>query len=403
MAVAQGINTSFKRVKQSGLGSPGSTGSKELRRVTATFNKVTDTYEANEIVSHQQSTGATAGVQATTGSISGLLSCGTYQIEFENLLRKDAAATAAITGLSLTIATSGSNWTITRGAGDFLTGGLKAGDIVKLTVGSFDEANLSKNLLVLSLTSTVLTVTPVNGVALVAEGPISSATVTIPGKKVWVPLTGHTNTYLSYEKWFADISKSELFTDCKVSQVQIAMPSTGNTTITLDTPGLLRTVGGSEVLTSPTAATTTGVLTAVQGKVVVNGAVTPVTSANITITGNITQAEAEIGSNQRSDHQRGRVAVTGTITAKFSGTTLMEMRDAQSAVSLYLIAASDATATADVFAIVLPAVKLFSDDSDDGEKEIIRTYNFTAQIPTTGGASLANHQTIVSVQDTVFA
>lgn len=403
MAVAQGISTLFKRVKQSGLGSPGSTGSQYLRRVTATFNKVTDTYSSNEIVNHQQSTGATAGVQAVTGSISGELSPGTFQLELENLLRKDAAATSSLTGLSVTIATSGSGYTITRGSGDFLTGGIKVGDIVRLAGGSLDAANPGKNLLVTAVTSTVLTVFVLNGTALTAEGPITSVTVSVPGKKVWVPTTSHTNTYITYEKYFPELTKSELFPDVKVAQAQIAMPATGIATIQLDTPGLSRTVGNSEVLTSPTAASTTEVLTAVQGKVVVNGDVTACTSANVTITGNITQAEAEIGSNARSDHQRGRVAVTGTLTAKFSSTTLMDLRDNQTAVTVVLVAANNATGTSDFVTIVLPAVKFFSDDLDDGEKELIRTYNFTAQIPTTGGAALANHQTICSVQDSQFA
>lgn len=403
MATAQGISVQLKRVRQSGLGSPGSSGSKLLRRVTATLNKVTDVYSSNEIVPHQQSTGSTAGVQATTGSISGELSPGTFQLELENLLRKDAAATTSITGLSVTIAASGSGYTITRSAGDFLTGGIKIGDIVRLAGAGLDSANVAVNLLVTAVTSTVLTVFVLNGSSLTTEGPISSVTVSVPGKKVWTPTTGHVNSYISYEKWFSDITKSELFTDCKVAQAQIAMPATGIATIQLDVPGLARTVGSSEVLTSPAAATTTEVLTAVQGKVIVNGAVTPCTSANVTITGNITQAEAEIGSNQRSDHQRGDIAVTGTITSKFSGTALMDLRDAQTPVTIVLVAANNSTGTSDFFTVVLNAVKFNSDDLDDGKKELVRTYNFTGQIPATGGDSLANHQAIVSLQDSQFA
>lgn len=403
MAVAQGIDVQIKRVKQSGLGSPGSSGSQLMRRVTATFNKQTDTYTSNEINSHQQSVGATAGVQSVAGSADLELSPGSFQLEFENLLRKDAAGTSSITGLSITVASSGSNYTLTRASGDFLTGGIKVGDVVRLTAGSFDAANLNKNLLVLSLTSTVLTVTPVNASTLTAEGPIASATLAVPGKKVWVPTTGHTNSYLTYEKWHSVLTKSELFPDCKVAQAQIQMPATGIATVNLDIPGLSRTIGSSEVLTSPTAATTTEVLTAVQGKVIVNGVVTPVTSANVTINGNITAAEAEIGSNARSDHQKGRIEVTGTITAKFSGTTLMDLRDAQTPVTIVMLAANNSTGTSDFVSIVINAAKFFTDDMDDGEKELIRTYNFTAQIPAMGGASLANHQTIVSIQDSQFA
>jgi hypothetical protein len=36
-------------------------------------------------------------------------------------------------------------------------------------------------------------------------------------------------------------------------------------------------------------------------------------------------------------------------------------------------------ATADFVVFTFPAVKIMTDDADDGEKQIVRTYNFTAQ------------------------
>lgn len=399
MAVAQGINKKIKRVKQSGLGSPGSAGSQYARRVTATFNKNSDTYENNEIVDHQQSTGATEGVYATSGQLNGLLSPGTYTQEFSCLLRKDFAATTAITGMSITIAGTGPTYTVTRAAGDFLAGGIKVGDVVRLTAGSFNAANLNKNLWVTAVTALQLTVVPLNDVALVAEGPIATATVSVPGKKAWVPTSGHTNDYYTWEVWYPDVSVSELYTDVKATSAAVGLPASGNSTVNFELPGLGRTDGTAEVLTAPTAATTTPVLTAVQGKVIVNGAVTLVTGLTINITGNVTQADAEVGSKSRSDHQIGRVAVSGSITAKFRNSTLQAIRNAQTPVTIAGISASDATANADFVSFVIPAAKLFTDEADDGEKEIIRTYNFTAQIPTTGGAALANHMTIISMQD----
>jgi hypothetical protein len=62
--------------------------------------------------------------------------------------------------------------------------------------------------------------------------------------------------------------------------------------------------------------------------------------------------------------------------------------------------ADSASATADFITYVIPALKLFSDSPDDGEKEIIRTYNFTAQIDSTGAATTAaTHNTIIQIQD----
>jgi hypothetical protein len=68
---------------------------------------------------------------------------------------------------------------------------------------------------VISATATVLTVVPLNGVALVAEGPIAGCTVSAPGKMTYAPATGHTNDYFSWEKKFTDLTRYELFTDVK--------------------------------------------------------------------------------------------------------------------------------------------------------------------------------------------
>jgi hypothetical protein len=110
---------------------------------------------------------------------------------------------------------SGPTYTVTRASGSFLTDGVKKGMVVRLSVGSLNAANISKNLLVLGDTATVLTVKPLNGVALVAEGPITGCTVSAPGKETHAPTTGHTNDYFSWEKKFTDLTRYELFTDVK--------------------------------------------------------------------------------------------------------------------------------------------------------------------------------------------
>jgi hypothetical protein len=63
--------------------------------------------------------------------------------------------------------------------------------------------------------------------------------------------------------------------------------------------------------------------------------------------------------------------------------------------------AADTTNASDFVAFSMSAVKLTGDAPDDGEKAIIRTYPFTAQINAAGGAALANDQTIITVQDSL--
>jgi hypothetical protein len=404
MPVAQGIAKQVKAVKQTALGVPGSAGSSLVRRLTATFNLERDTYASNEIASHQQSTGATAGIGKTSGKLNCEISAGTYANFWAALLRKDMAATTPMSAVGITISGSAPAWTVTRTAGSWLTDGLKAGDVIRLSAGALNAANISKNLIVSSITSaTAITVVPLNGVALVNEGPITGCTVTVVGKKTRVPTSGHTNDYFSVEQWFADLNKSELFTDVKVAMADVALPATGIATVNFDMPGLGRTTGNAEVLTSPSPETGTSILSAVAGKVIIGGAVTSVTGAQLQITGNIQAGEAEMGSNAISDHQRGRVAVTGSFTAKFSSTVLQDLFNSQASAHLILVAAANNTAASDFVGFSMSNVKIFSDGADDGEKEIIRTYSFTAAINGAGGAALANDQTIISIQDSAAA
>jgi hypothetical protein len=402
MPVAQGVSSTLARVKQSGLGVPGSAGSSLARRVTVSFNKDSETYSSSEIASHQQSTGATEGPSDVKGSMSIELSAGTYALEWANLLRRDFTVPfTALTSVGLTIAGAGPTYTVTRSTGDFLSGGVKAGMVVRLSVGSLNAANINKNLLVITATTTVLTVVPLNGVAMVAEGPISGCTVSAPGKSTYTPITGHTNDYFTWERWFPDVPRSELVSDVKVASAALSIPGSGLATADLSFAGLVRTHGASQVLTSPAAETTSQVLGAVQGRILVNGAVTTVTGLQIQIDGSISSGEAEIGSNARSDLQRGRVSVSGSFTAKFSAATLMTLRDNQTTVRLIASIADSGLAAAEFITFTLPALKIFSDEADDGEKEIVRTYNFVAQYNGAGGAAADSHQTICQIHDSL--
>jgi hypothetical protein len=407
MTVAQGINKTVAYKKQSGLGVAASgAGGTLLRRVSGDFNQTKDSYENNEIVSHQQSTGSSYGIAKSSGAYNALLS-GTSVIPLiASLLRKDVAATAALTGLTVTIAASGSNYTITRSAGSYLTDGVKVGDVVQLSGGSLAAGNVAKNCVVITVTALVATVNVLNsGSTLTAEGPIASSTMTVMGKKTWVPTSGHTNDYYTFEDFFTDLTRSHLWPDMQIGSLDVGMPATGNVTANFALVGLGgKTEAGAQVLTSPAAAPTTSVFTAVSGAAYVAGVrYTNITSFSLKIDGSVTQGEATIGSNTIADVQRGRIKVSGSFSYLYDADTIGANFLNETTVSLALILADARTAAANTMGFVLPQVKLFSNDVDDGEKQLIRTVNFTAEIPTTGGAALSNLQTIISVQDSQAA
>src|SRR5574343_965863 len=190
---------------------------KYLRRVTSDISITKDTYQSNEIRTDQQMQDMRHGVRRAQGTINGELSPGTYADFVAAALRKDFAAVSSLTGLSLTIAASSPNYTLTRGSGDYLTGGMKVGDVVRVTAGTGLNADvLNKNMLIVALTATVMTVRILNGSTITA-GSGTSCTIALTGKKTWAATSSHTNKSYSIEHWFSDLVQSEVYTGCQPS------------------------------------------------------------------------------------------------------------------------------------------------------------------------------------------
>jgi hypothetical protein len=403
MTVAQGINklTSYKL--QTALGSIATgSGGQTLRRKTSIASIARATYTNDEIVGHQQSTGVNLGSASSAWNFDGLLSPGTYAPLLGCLLRR---VFTAVTPISATFTIAGSGpYTITRTAGSFLTDGVKNGDVVRITAGTYINAvNMNNNLLVASCTALVLTVVTLNNTVMLAEGPNAASTLTVVGKKTMPPQTGQTDVLLTLEEWYPDLGKSELFPDLRVGQLDVGLPASGNATVKLASMGLgVRTGGSAQVLTTPIAATTSPVLTAVRGLLRLNGNASAVVTGMSFVVKTVLTAEGPIiGSNYAPDMARGRIEVTGQFTALFDATTFRDIFDSETVISLSAIMATDTTNTADFVGFTLSALKLTNADPDDGEKAIMRTYPFTAQMNANGGPALANDMTIISIQDSL--
>lgn len=403
MAIAQGISkiTVFK--KQTGLGvSASGTGGQIMRRESSANVLKKDTYANNEIVSHQQSTGKTHGLRSVDISLNGVLSPGTYAASVGSILRRDFTTLTAITAVSVTIAGTAPTWTVTRAAGSFLTDGFKIGHVIRLTVGTLNALNINKNLLIIGLTATVATVRVLNETNMFAEGPITGTTITMVGKQTFAPLTGHTRDYYTVEDWQSDITQSELFTDVILGMADFSLPSTGNATIQLGGPGLNRSSGSSQILTTPTAETTSNVMAAVNGDLIVNGVVMAnVTGLSIKIDGKAANMGAVVGANISPDIQRGIIEVTGQFTAFYQDGVLPALFDAATQISLVFAMTADSSATSDFMSFVIPNITLDGDSKDDGDKAIVRTFPFTARLHAAGGTGANSEKTIILIQDSL--
>lgn len=382
---------------------PTASGAQLLRRVDASFNLAKETYESNEIDPSLQTKDMRHGVRRINGSLNGELSPGSYAPIIGALLKRDFAAVPALTGLSITIAGSGPTYTVTRASGSYLTSGVKIGQVIRLTAGTFNAANLNKNLFVVDLTATVATVIVLNGSALVAEGPIASASITIPGKYTYLPTSGHTDKSFSVEEWFADISQSEVHSGVKFSQASFQLPPTGMATVGFTATGKNhgQAPGSTRYFTSPTATSTSGVVAAVNGVLRINGTtMAAVTGLNFDVNAAFT-GDPVVGQNVVTTQFAGRVKVSGQFTAYFEDASLPSAFGDETELGIQVALTTNNTAAADFVTFSLSRVKLGGADKNDGEGGVVRTYPFTALLNTSGGSSAAHELTTIAMQDSL--
>ena len=239
MTISKGVSKKVAYKKQTGFGTTATgTGAKYLRRVTSNFNLTKENYESNEIRTDYQVADMRHGIRSVDGSLNGELSAGSYADFMGSVVARDFTAVTAITGLSVTIAASGSLYTVTRASGDWLTDGVKVGHVFRLSGAGLTAINTSNNLQVVTLTSTVATVAVVNGSSLVAEGPIASVTATVIGKQTYAPLTSHTDDSYTIEEWYSDVAQSEVFDSVKFGTMNVQLPTTGLVTVDFSGMGI---------------------------------------------------------------------------------------------------------------------------------------------------------------------
>src|SRR5258708_7508176 len=378
---------------------PAASGAQSLRRITSTLSLRKQTYESQEVATHMQRVDMRHGVRSIGGAINGELSAGTWKDFFAAALRRTFATVAAITGASITVAGSGPTYTITRAAGSWITDGIKVGQVGRLTAGTFNAANLNKNLFILAETATILTVMPLNGVALVAEGPIGSATWTPTGKTTYAPATGQIDTSFSIEHFHSDTVLSEVFLGCKVDKIAVALPPTGLGTISMDFIGRDVTTAGAQYFTSPTAPTATGVFASVNGIMQTQGGqLALLTGLSFDVTDGMS-SEPVVGQNIYADIAEGLMLVSGQCTALFQDATMRDYFINETEVSLSVALAASNAAAAGIMGFTLPRIKFGGADKDDGQKHLVQTLPFTALYNVNGGAGTTSEQTTLAIQD----
>lgn len=367
----------------------GASSAQTLRRTSVSLNLSKETYQASEVLDHRQVSDFRHGVKRVQGSISGELSPGTYWDFIEAACRgTEASAVTASQSDFTSVSATGSTFVFS--AGNPHTKGFRVGDVIRFSSLS-DADNNSKNFVILAMggsSTRTVTVYPTPD-AMTAD---SAFTLTTVGKSVYLPASSHVSRKFGVEVWNQDVDVYRLFTECRVGGVRLQLPSTGNSTIEIPMMGRdMETASGGSApfFTSPTAATSTGILAAVNGLIRVGGAtVGVVTAASVDYNMEMT-ATAVVGQNYVPEIFLGPSVVTGQMTALFEDLTLLNYfkNETEVEVLFYLTASSDSAA--DAMTVYMPRVKLGGGDVDTaGNAGQSITLPFTALKYATAGSGI---------------
>lgn len=400
MAAASGSYKQIILKKQSAIGTLATaTGARVVSRTDGAFNLAKELLTNDRIRSDFQPSESRHGARMVNGNIVDHLAPGNSSDLLGTALKRAFTAVAAISALSLTIAAgAGGTYTVTRSAGSWFTGGLRVGQGCRITAGSVNAANLNKTLFVVGLTATVATVLVANGSALVAEGPITGCTVTVPGKYGYMPTSGHVEEVYTVEEWQPDVPYSEVYLDWRPASTELSVPANGNATLSMTGEGKdLSQRGAARYFTSPTGESTTPVLAGVNGLLRVAGLSYAVTSLSISL-GTPYSGDPVLGSNVRPHRFAETPTLTGSFSAYFEDGVLPDLFYDETVTSLDLIMTADNTAACDFMTFSLPRLKVNSADKPGGKGGILRTYNFEGALNPTAGArevtALAIHDSL---------
>ncbi len=339
---------------------PAATGGHVLRRTSCSLALTKDTYQSSEVRTDRQIGDFRHGVKRVSGSISGELSPATYWDFIEAACRGTDAAAVSKTEAELTSAAAdNSTKTFTFAGGNPVTEGFRVGMVIQFT-GLSESTNNSKNFLITGISGSnnrVFTVYPAP-TTMTADTAFGVASI---GRRVYVPASSHVARKFAIESYHTDLDLYRLFTECRVGGVNLNLPATGMATIEIPMMGRdMETASGGSApfFGSPAGETSTGILAAVNGLLMVQGVAQGViTGATVNMNLN-PSAEPVVGQNFVPEIFLGPTQVDGQLTAFFEDLTLVNYFINETELELLLYLTTSTDAASDFMTIYMPKIKL---------------------------------------------
>ncbi|CAB5220406.1 hypothetical protein UFOVP233_68 [uncultured Caudovirales phage] len=399
MTVQSNVQTTIAYKAETTFGTPPTaTGAQFLRRVSSNLAPVKDTFASNEVRSDYQVNDVRHGMRSARGTIEGELSTLTYDDFLEAALRgtwtAGVSTSPADFATGVTIATSGTTSTLTfAGAGSLLTKGFKIGDIVR-TAGFTTPANnaaVAGNLRIVALTATVMTVYPA---ITAAASQATGWTVTVPGKKLTV---GTQKRSFTIEQSLADATLWEAYSGVRVGGMTINAQPNGLATCSWELIGQNFNMGTSTpYFTTPTAETTTGIVSGVDGFLRLNGKEQGVvTGFQMNFTNNLSMTPV-IGSTFGPDVFYGRIVCTGSVSAYLEDASLVNAFISESEIDLVATLEASGANPQEFLNFSMQRIKFTGASKTIGaDGGVIAQFPFQALLKAGGAATAYDQSTLV--------
>ncbi|KTR02554.1 hypothetical protein NS365_21450 [Aureimonas ureilytica] len=359
---------------------PDNTGGKSFRANSGSVALSKEPIRSGENRRDGQQTRGRHGSKSVSGSYTADLSLGSFDDLFAAVFRGTWDTPLALSGLSVTADATAK--TFTRSAGSWISDGLRVGDVVRFSAFS-TTANNARNLRVVGLTATVMTV---------AEAPVTvgSAQTGVGLARPKKLLQGVTPRSFAVEEAEIDIDGSEVFTGVRVGQMQLNLQPNGMATVTFSLVGQdMQVKEGAESPYFAAATTTVSLgMTAVEAVIRLGDRdVLDISQASLSINLNAAGFPV-VGSNVTPDVFTNLATVEGSLTALRNDVSRVKNFLNEDQLSLHLLFTENESEPRDFISFYVPNLTLSSATKSELGSDGPRTQQLALMIGTDdrGGA-----------------
>jgi len=298
---------------------------------------------------------------------------------WEAVLRTNAVATTTLAAVSITTTTS----TIVRASGDWLAAGVRRGMVIRL-VGSATTANNGRNLNVVSVTASTITVAE----TLTLNATPGNADVVLP--RYYASIAAPVDRYFTVEEYHETIDSSEVAEDVVFSSLNFSLQPDNTAIVTVGVVGrnvTTATGASAPVLTSPTVYTSRA-LVAVDASLIVNGSrVLNVSSLDFAYDLGAATVPV-VGSVVSPDVFKNQATLSGSFSALRDSLVAWGQFADETEFAIGVTLVEPEAAPQDFVSIYIPLAKYTGNSAPIGsDNAMIETRPFTAGLDTIGGTA----------------